>query len=262
MSIVGSPGTGKTALIHAIKEDFPDILLHATTNQASELINGITIHKRLGFGVKRVKEYPSRESNGRPFLIDEASMMPIYIFQHILTQTTNKVIFVGDPDQLTVGINVDIKTFPHTELLVNMRAKSEALKAFTTELSTAVKTMTLPDLKRHVGEHLLVVNDFKEFVDMIRNEDSQNSFAVLGYRNRVVDKYKELTGTGITVHKAQGQSYDTVYVDYKDIQTAYTQTKTQWNNPLSMSDYLRLTLVAFSRAKHKIIVFYGDSRIY
>jgi len=170
----------------------------------------------------------------------------------------NKIILVGDKDQLVVGNCVDITSFPHYELTENMRVKSLALERLVSHLSLSRQTQSIPDFKEHRGEHLEIVTDFSQFIHKVK--ECKDEHLVLAYRNTIVAKYNELVGEGITVFKAQGQSVDTVFVDMTDIYSAYDQQKTKWNNPISLDEMLRMILVGMSRARHKIVVFYGKSR--
>lgn len=257
ISLLGSPGTGKTFVINHLAEHY-DINISATTNQAAALINGKTIHNLTGFRIKSFQEWDGSLNNAAPILIDEASMLPMHVMDHLINERSNKLILVGDPDQLVVGNCVKINQFEHVTLTENMRAKSLALEKLVEHLAQSVRTQTMPDFKLHRGEHLTIIEDFGTYVAEIHKE--QGSKLVMAYRNAIVEKYEELVDEGITVHKAQGQSVDIVFIDMSDIYSAYAQQKTQWNNPISKNEMLRMILVGMSRARHKIIVFYGKSR--
>ena len=60
-----------------------------------------------------------------------------------------------------------------------------------------------------------------------------------------------------TVHKAQGETYDTVFVDVADILTAYQAKKSRYNNPIPLDTFLRLYYVALSRMKSHAYVYTG-----
>ncbi len=257
ISLLGSPGTGKTFVINWLKEHYR-MNISATTNQAAALIEGKTIHNLLGFRIKNEQEWEGSLSNDNPILIDEASMLPVYIMEHLIHKKNNKIILVGDPEQLVVGLCTKIKQFNHVILTQNMRAKSEAIKSLVEHLSSCVLTQSIPQFERYRGEHLTIITDYKTYLNEI--EKCDNSKLVLAYRNNIVENYQEQTGHGMTVHKAQGQSVDTVFIDMTDIYSAYVQQKTQYNNPISLDQFLRMVLVGMSRARHKIVVFYGKSR--
>jgi len=65
-----------------------------------------------------------------------------------------------------------------------------------------------------------------------------------------------------TVYKAQGSSYDTVFIDGADLWNAYATPKNEWNHPISMDDFLRMLYVAISRMRTKCYIFVGDLRYY
>ena len=68
-----------------------------------------------------------------------------------------------------------------------------------------------------------------------------------------------------TVHKAQGSSIDEVFIDLTDIQAQTTKKPSVYNNynqPMSISEYLRLVYVAISRMRYKAHIYIGDKRDY
>lgn len=256
-AISGKAGTGKTHLIHYIAEQIPSIVLTATTNEAARLIGGITIHRYIGFGIHCKKEFQGQWNSVHTILIDEASMLQRCVMEHLI-KLGNKIILVGDANQLTVGDTIDLLAYPHSLLTQNMRAKSEALKNMVSYLTQCVETQTIPNFSEFKGEHLYSTDNYKLFLELISKCD--DSKIVLAYRNKIVDNYNELVGNAFTVHKSQGKTYHTVFIDYSDIMDSYTKKKTKYNNPISLDDFLRLTLVGFSRAQARVVVFYGKSR--
>jgi len=253
----GTAGTGKSFVIDYL--DMHHMLnISATTNQAAMLVGGRTIHNLTGFRIKSVREWKGSLKNENPILIDEASMLPVYIMKYLM-EIPNKIILVGDPAQLVVGNCVKLDEYEGYTLTQNMRAKSRAIISLVQDLSDCVDTTTMPDFKKHRGSHLEVIEDFGQYITRI-NEDKGEKL-ILAYRNTIVDKYTELCEQeGETVYKAQGKSTDTVYLDMTDLYTAYSQQKTKYNNPISLNEMLRMVLVGMSRAKHKIVIFWGKSR--
>lgn len=68
-----------------------------------------------------------------------------------------------------------------------------------------------------------------------------------------------------TIHKAQGDTLESVFIDFADIQAAYKKKPTQYNNfteGISYDEMLRLLYVAISRAKKNVHIFAGDTRNY
>ena len=65
-----------------------------------------------------------------------------------------------------------------------------------------------------------------------------------------------------TVHKAQGSSYSTVFIDISDIWSAYATKKSQWNNPITLNACMRLIYVAMSRMRVRAVCFTGATRKY
>jgi len=65
-----------------------------------------------------------------------------------------------------------------------------------------------------------------------------------------------------TVFKAQGSSYDAVFLDGTDLWNAHATPKNEWNHPISMDDFLRMLYVSVSRMREHCYVFVGDLRRY
>jgi ATP-dependent exoDNAse (exonuclease V) alpha subunit len=68
-----------------------------------------------------------------------------------------------------------------------------------------------------------------------------------------------------TVHKAQGSSYDTVFIDLSDILAQLNKRPSVHNHyarPIAYSTYLRLLYVAISRMRHNAVLYNGTTRNY
>lgn len=68
-----------------------------------------------------------------------------------------------------------------------------------------------------------------------------------------------------TVHKSQGDTLESVFIDFTDIQSAYKRKPSQFNNyaeGISYDEMLRLLYVAMSRAKKNVNIFAGKTRNY
>ncbi len=121
--LTGGPGTGKTTIISGIllclreletipaaslySQD-PPFLLAAPTGRAAKRMSEITgitaktIHRMLGLGIGDRQETELNELNGEILIIDEMSMIDMFLFKQLLSaiQTTKRLVFVGDQDQL------------------------------------------------------------------------------------------------------------------------------------------------------------------
>ncbi len=117
--ITGGPGTGKTTIIKAVVDiyeklsndiELKDITLLAPTGKASKRMTesvhrkASTIHKFLKWN-KETKEFSVNRFNPidtRLVIIDEFSMVDIFLFNSLLDGLTNKVkiILIGDANQL------------------------------------------------------------------------------------------------------------------------------------------------------------------
>ena len=120
--ITGGPGTGKTTIIQAItriyqmiyhcsgKDLEEEIALLAPTGRAAKRISestflpALTIHRFLKWNKElnrfAVNEYS--KSNVRFVIIDEASMVDTYLFDHLLKglSVQTRIVLVGDANQL------------------------------------------------------------------------------------------------------------------------------------------------------------------
>lgn len=68
-----------------------------------------------------------------------------------------------------------------------------------------------------------------------------------------------------TVHKAQGSTYQSVFIDVADIKAQLTKKPSVHNNyarPIAYNTYLRLLYVAISRMQESAYLYIGDSRNY
>ncbi|MDO4912162.1 MAG: ATP-dependent RecD-like DNA helicase [Lactobacillus sp.] len=117
--LTGGPGTGKTTIVNGIitalkiLKEYPEatingksgpIMLAAPTGRAAKRmgevtgINAKTIHRLLGIGTAS----DLNTLNGQLLIVDECSMIDMYLFNQLLdcTDKTRHIVFVGDKDQL------------------------------------------------------------------------------------------------------------------------------------------------------------------
>ena len=86
-----------------------------------------------------------------------------------------------------------------------------------------------------------------------------------GYWDRVDQVYDPKHLYSSTIHKSQGQSIESVFIDLTDVYSAMTRKPTRFNNfnkPISIQDYMKLIYVAISRMKKEAHIFIGKSRDY
>lgn len=144
--LTGGPGTGKTTIINgillalrkladipasALYSEDPPFLLAAPTGRAAKRMSEITgveaktIHRLLGLGIGENSPEDLNELNGEILIIDEMSMVDMFLFKQLLTSInqTRHIVFVGDKDQLpSVGAGnifgdlIKSKAFPTTIL--------------------------------------------------------------------------------------------------------------------------------------------------
>lgn len=121
--LTGGPGTGKTTIINgillalrklaeipaaALYSDNPPFLLAAPTGRAAKRMGEITgisaktIHRMLGLGIGDIDTSELNELNGEILIIDEMSMVDMFLFRQLLSSINQvkHIVFVGDKDQL------------------------------------------------------------------------------------------------------------------------------------------------------------------
>lgn len=121
--LTGGPGTGKTTIINgillslqqladipasALYSEDPPFLLAAPTGRAAKRMGEITgiaaktIHRLLGLGIGETDEAELNELNGEILIIDEMSMVDMFLFKQLVSSInqTQHIVFVGDKDQL------------------------------------------------------------------------------------------------------------------------------------------------------------------
>lgn len=121
--LTGGPGTGKTTIINgillalrelaeipasALYSDDPPFLLAAPTGRAAKRMSEITgiaaktIHRLLGLGIGENSAEDLNELNGEILIIDEMSMVDMFLFKQLVSSInqTRHIVFVGDQDQL------------------------------------------------------------------------------------------------------------------------------------------------------------------
>lgn len=121
--LTGGPGTGKTTIINgillvmreladipaaALYSEDPPFLLAAPTGRAAKRMSEITgmtaktIHRLLGIGINGSGSEDLNELNGELLIIDEMSMVDIFLFKDLVTSinNTSHIVLVGDQDQL------------------------------------------------------------------------------------------------------------------------------------------------------------------
>lgn len=146
--LTGGPGTGKTTIINgilmclkelaeipsaALYSDDPPFLLAAPTGRAAKRMSEVTdisaktIHRLLGLGIGENDATDVNELNGEILIIDEMSMVDMFLFKQLLSgiNSTKRIVFVGDKDQLpSVGAGnvfgdlISSGAFPTTRLQV------------------------------------------------------------------------------------------------------------------------------------------------
>ncbi|GHV98217.1 ATP-dependent RecD-like DNA helicase [Lactobacillus nasalidis] len=151
--LTGGPGSGKTTIIDGIllalkdlagmdeEEAEEEILLAAPTGRAAKRMGEVTgypaktIHRLLGLGIDNSAEMELNDLEGEILIVDEMSMVDIYLFEKLLSAISNvrHLVFVGDKDQLpSVGAGkvfadlIEADFIPTCQLKVVHRQKDDS----------------------------------------------------------------------------------------------------------------------------------------
>jgi exodeoxyribonuclease V alpha subunit len=174
--ITGGPGTGKTTIIKAIVEILKDLYdltsenfaLLAPTGRASKCINesvkapAWTIHKYLKWNKEtetfQVNEYS--KSNEKVIIVDESSMIDIFLFSSLLKalRMNVKLLLIGDANQLpSIGPGDILRD------LINMKSvKSQVLNTiYRAKKGSYINTLAKDIKDKKVFDKFDEYSDFK-----------------------------------------------------------------------------------------------------
>lgn len=128
--LTGGPGTGKThttkAILSYYKELGLKVVLAAPTGRAAQRMkeatgdDSETIHSRLGFDGQSFNKSSENQLDGDVFVIDETSMLDIWVAKSLLTSLPDhaRVIFIGDFDQLSsVGAGAVLRDLIESQMV-------------------------------------------------------------------------------------------------------------------------------------------------
>ena len=198
--ITGGPGTGKTTIIKAVVDiyerlcgdiELKDITLLAPTGKASKRITesvhrkASTIHKFLKWN-KETKEFNVNRFNPvdtRLVIIDEFSMVDIFLFNSLLDGLTSKVkiILVGDANQLP--------SIQPGNILADLLCINDISKIYLSDIYRTKKESYIIPLA-------LDIKDRKKFNELPSNFDDFKFFSVpdiqiKDYLKKIFEKAKD-----------------------------------------------------------------------
>lgn len=231
--IEGPAGTGKTTLIKTFMAEYPlmcaisagtfkelKVVLTATTNKAADALSSATghetttIHSYLGIGVvplgykktklvDRDKDIPDNTI----IVIDEASFIDEELLKFIrnkLKRTNNKVIYLGDPFQLTPVGSLDTPVFssemPKITLSQIVRqADNSPIQALSVKLRGLVAGGPMPSAGVD-GVNILHLpqEEFeKQFINDCKNS-AGNAVRALAWTNQRAQYYNTIAAEAIS----------------------------------------------------------------
>lgn len=192
--ITGGPGTGKTTILLGILSVYSllnglniksdsiteDVGICAPTGRAarrmSELtgVPAFTIHRLLGYGYDKTFVYDKDNKLTQSlFIIDEASMIDIYLAENLFNAIPDEamVVIVGDKDQLSsVGpgqVLADIITSKKTPVIILDEIHRQAENSGIIQLANDVNNQTIADFSYEEKPDLIFV---KKEQDKIIND--------------------------------------------------------------------------------------------
>ncbi len=202
----GGAGSGKTRTILELATKKKLLLSAMSTKAATELgATAVTLHKALGV---RIDDQGTSNANidGRPpvqyripdlegyiLIVDEYSMLGEEMIDFVLDCNADKVVFVGDPNQIP-PINSKIPEFPEgitVTLTNNHRASNVDMSDFITQLNNCDEEY------RDVAENVLDSIPASDIVSRIES----NGSTYLAYKNSSILAVSEkLVANGNTEH--------------------------------------------------------------
>ncbi|RMG02719.1 MAG: hypothetical protein D6726_07010, partial [Nitrospirae bacterium] len=100
-AITGPAGSGKTTLVRKLKELSKEkVVMSAMTGKAARVLSkeARTVHDLLGYSRTQRGKFEKKHIDGI-LVVDEASMLD-WVTAHAILRSAERVVFVGDPDQL------------------------------------------------------------------------------------------------------------------------------------------------------------------
>lgn len=209
------------------------------TNDRSALYNKL-IRKKLGFSEKEYSQY------------------------ELLMGFAN----VGHNEFSDGLINSNDYIITNKPLLINKRLGSSTIKGYNVDLTSTDKKTSLNQFIISTENSQEVISELAEYIENVRLSaifeknykiagrlwrdyyticDSFLSSMDLIYDNRVIKSKSIDYGYSITIHKSQGGTFNTVYVDHRDIDIANNFDKEMRN---------QLLYVAMSRCSNQVVLFY------
>ena len=201
----GSPGTGKSFIIqHAIPKLLQgtnyNLAITATTNKASGILHGDTIHSFLGLRLKANYETGAQELDASKanhirngfIVIDEASMIDYQLWEIIGKLCHNcKILLVGDKYQLP-AVSASAKVFenyPISELTEVVRQKDQDFLQEIDNAKQGVIANTLYEPKANSCIKLFQLKDREEIKSILTTFTNKDK--ILCYTNKLAVEYAQ-----------------------------------------------------------------------
>ncbi len=199
--ISGPPGSGKTRLIAAICEKFPNVLLLAPTGTASERLSACCPNHKAWVIEKVLCDANAKQFSNRPTIVDEAGMPSTDTLEQIFRKIIpSRLVLVGDAKQINCmdggfsALHTLMKNerIPRTVLTKRWRREGKppaALDTFLETLGTDQFDVTNQDETFRIVQCDTEVQCYVKAAAEYKLKPSQ----MLAYTTKAVDKLNELT---------------------------------------------------------------------
>ena len=253
--ITGGPGTGKTTIERGIlavyhqlmRSDYDSVKLCAPTGKAAKRIEestlypAQTIHKLLGYDT--MGNFYYGRMNTLPvklLIVDEASMIDIYLFKRLLEalEVGTRIVIVGDSDQLpSIGPGQVLKDLIDSDTLCTTRlTKIHRQKANSKIISLAYDVIDgeiTTELDEEHDELTFIKTSTEDFLPTLENVvnhytgmgyDLYSDIQILipiykgGVGIDAVNRYMQMNYNMNFKSENMDNSYDSFYIDDKVIQ--------------------------------------------
>ena len=282
--LTGAAGTGKSFLISKIAQNFKgSVLLTATTNKAKANLKEATgketytTHSALGFVMvrngtqeklrtsvktKKLPEFKQDLPDNITMYEDHKEFCKAYK----ACEASKRILAYSNRVIDSYNNNITGKQrYKQGDLLVLDKPLGRAKNGDVVEVITAgeYEDRFVVRVSFDGNQYGFYVMKSKTLEEKFLNKALENGQEY--YWNTVDSIYHPKHIYASTIHKAQGQTIDEVFIDARDIAAQLDRKPTKYNRyngPISNEEFLKLFYVAVSRMRVKAHIFIGEKRDY